>query len=158
MSNSDAFSRTAPVPLHACGAARALEMVPDRWTWLILRQLMYGVGRFADIQAEIGIPKSVLSARLTGIVDNGLADKSPYRDGSARTRHGYVLTRKGRALVPVILALMHWGDTHLKDGKSALALTDKRTGQPLRVALTPEDRALPLRRLRIDPVPENGTD
>ncbi|WP_299690579.1 helix-turn-helix domain-containing protein [uncultured Tateyamaria sp.] len=152
MSNPDNLPRKAPVALEDCGAARALDVVPDRWTWLILRHLMYGVGRFADIQDDIGIPKSVLSARLAALVDQGLADKQPYRDGTARTRHAYVLTRKGRGLVPVILALMHWGDTHLKDGESALALTDRRTGAPLRVALTPEDAALPLRRLRYRPV------
>ncbi len=152
MSNPDAFLRNAPVRPDQCGAALALDIVSDRWTWLILRQLMYGVGRFADIQDEIGIPKSVLSSRLGEIVQNGLAEKHPYRDGTARTRHGYVLTRKGRGLVPVILALMHWGDTHLKDGQSALSLTDRRTGQPLRVALTPEASALPLRRLRYHPI------
>ncbi|MEX0369942.1 MAG: winged helix-turn-helix transcriptional regulator [Tateyamaria sp.] len=88
MSNSDeAVIRKSPVPMNECGAVRAIEQVPDRWTWLILRELFYGVTRFADIQAEISIPKSVLSGRLSQIVENGLAKKEAYRDGSARTRH-----------------------------------------------------------------------
>ncbi|WP_415920129.1 winged helix-turn-helix transcriptional regulator [Tateyamaria sp. SN6-1] len=144
-------SRQSPVPLEHCGVARALEVVPDRWTWLILRQLMYGVGRFADIQAEIGIPKSVLSARLARMLENELASKQPYRDGFARTRHAYVLTRKGRALMPVLLALMHWGDAHMREGEPALSVTDRRDGTPLRVALTREENALPIRRLRYAP-------
>ncbi|MEL7262650.1 MAG: helix-turn-helix domain-containing protein [Pseudomonadota bacterium] len=152
MSNSDETARSAPVPLAQCGAALALDIVPDRWSWLILRQLMYGVGRFADIQADIGIPKSVLAARLSALVEHGLAERRPYRDGTARTRHAYVLTRKGRDLVPVVLALMHWGDAHLKGGQSALALTDRDTGAPVRVALTTDDAALELPRLSYRPI------
>ncbi len=150
--------RKSPVPLEQCGAALAFDIVSDRWTWLILREMFYGVGRFADIQDEIGIPKSVLSGRLSQMIENGLVEKEPYRDGSARTRHAYVLTQKGRELTPVILALMQWGDKHLKDGKRALDITDKRTGTPLKVAIVPEGGALPLRRLTYTPIwdtPEN---
>lgn len=153
MSNSEESPiRQSPVPLDKCGAARALDVLPDRATWLVIRSLGYGVGRFADIQAETGIPKSVLSDRLRKIVDHGLATKRDYRDGAARTRQEYVLTGAGRGLVPVILALMHWGDQHLKDGESALALTDRRTGNALRVALVPEGKAIPLRRLTLTAV------
>ncbi|MEL6467769.1 MAG: helix-turn-helix domain-containing protein, partial [Pseudomonadota bacterium] len=136
MSNSESDPiRQSPVPLDQCGAALGFDIVPDRWTWLILRELFYGVTRFADIQADIAIPKSVLSGRLAQMVDNGLVQKEPYRDGTARTRYAYVLTPKGSGLVPVMLAMMHWGDKHCKDGPPALALTDRRTGNPLRVGL-----------------------
>ncbi|WP_415403357.1 winged helix-turn-helix transcriptional regulator [Tateyamaria sp. SN3-11] len=144
--------------MDQCGAALAFDIVPDRWTWLILREMFYGVGRFADIQADIGIPKSVLSGRLAKIVENELATKEPYRDGAARTRYAYVLTPKGRELVPAILALMQWGDKHLKDGKPALELKDKRNGNPLKVGLVADGGAMPLRRLVFKPVwdrPEN---
>ena len=144
--------RESPVPMSECGAALALDIVPDRWTWLILREMMYGVSRFADIQADIGIPKSVLSGRLAQIVDNGLARKEAYRDGSARTRHAYVLTKKGRELSPVILALMQWGDKYIKDGTSALELTDKRSGDPVSIGIVPPRDALPQRWLKIRPV------
>ena len=123
-----------------------------------MRELFYGVGRFADIQADLGIPKSVLSGRLAQIDENDLAQKEPYRDGSSRTRHAYALTQKGRELIPVIIALMQWGDKHLKDGKPALELTDKRTGNPMKVGLVPEGGALPLRRMAFKPIwdqPEN---
>ncbi|MFL4471562.1 winged helix-turn-helix transcriptional regulator [Tateyamaria armeniaca] len=157
MSNPDTH-RKSPVPVDQCGAALALDVLPDRWTWLILRELFYGVSRFADIQADIAIPKSVLSGRLTRIVENGLAQKMPYRDGAARTRYDYRLTPKGAALIPVILALMQWGDAHLKGGKPALALSDVETGEHLSVALVPEGRGLPLRRVTYEPIwdrPEN---
>ncbi|MEO0402681.1 MAG: winged helix-turn-helix transcriptional regulator, partial [Pseudomonadota bacterium] len=100
--------------------------------------------------------KSVLSGRLAQIVDNGLAKKEPYRDGSARTRYGYAMTQKGRELVPVILALMQWGDKHLKDGKSALSLSDRRTGETVKMGLVPEGGALPLRRLVATPARDSA--
>ena len=115
---------------------------------------MFGVGRFADIQNEIGIPKSVLSARLKSMVENGLAEKQPYRDGTARTRLAYVLTRKGRGLVPVLLALMQWGDVHLKGGESTLEPTDRRYGHALKIGIAPPDKTLPIRRLKI--LPDNA--
>ncbi|WP_147110997.1 helix-turn-helix domain-containing protein [Tateyamaria sp. syn59] len=148
MSNPDRpLIRKAPVPLNECGAALAINQIPDRWTWLILREMLYGVSRFADFQADIGIPKSVLSVRLSELVNNGLAKKKPYRDGSARTRHAYVLTQKGRDLAPVILALMKWGDKHIKDGASALALTDTQSGAPVEIGIVQTKDALPLSRL-----------
>jgi DNA-binding HxlR family transcriptional regulator len=144
--------RQSPVPMDQCGAALAFDVIPDRWSWLILREMFYGVSRFADIQADIGIPKSVLSGRLAQIVDNGLARKVPYREGSSRTRYAYVMTQKGRELIPAMIALMQWGDKHLKNGKHAIALSDKRTGDTLKMGLVPEGGALPLRRLTFKPI------
>lgn len=157
MSNpEDSPVRESPVPMSKCGAALAIEQVPDRWTWLILREMLYGVSRFADIQADIGIPKSVLSGRLAQIVENGLAKKKAYRDGSSRTRHAYVLTQKGRELAPVILALMQWGDKHIKNGESALELTDKRSGNPVKIGIVPKGGALPLRWLQFAPARQDN--
>lgn len=157
MSNPEySMSRQSPVPLSECGAARALEQLPDRWTWLILRELLYRVGRFADMQAELGIPKSVLAGRLSQIVDKGLARKVAYRDGAARTRHAYALTGKGRDLALVVLALMQWGDTHLKKGETALALTNKHTGEPVEIGIVRKGDALPLQDLNHTPVWEKS--
>jgi len=157
MSNPDKSPvRESPVSLSECGAALAIEQVPDRWTWLIIREMFYGVGRFADIQADIGIPKSVLSGRLAQIVGNGLARKKAYRDGSSRTRHAYVLTRKGRELAPVILALMQWGDKYIKNGDSALELTDKRSGKPVKIGIVHKGGALPLRWLAFAPTSKDN--
>ncbi|WP_299145886.1 helix-turn-helix domain-containing protein [uncultured Tateyamaria sp.] len=150
--------RQSPVPMDQCGAALALDVLPDRWTWMILRELFYGVGRFADIQDDIGIPKSVLSGRLAKMVENDLILKEAYRDGTSRTRHAYVLTQKGRELVPVIVALMQWGDKHIKGGKPALEFSDRRNGNAVKFGIAPEGGVLPLRRLTYTPVwdrPEN---
>lgn len=154
MSNPDWESprRRAPVPVDRCGAARALEVIGDRWTMLILREALYGVTRFDDMRADMGIPRSVLTQRLGRMVEEGLLTRQPYREDGARERFGYALTRKGRDLAPVILALMRWGDAHLSTEGPALSVNDQQ-GRPLKVALVdagvPE---VPLREVVLTPL------
>lgn len=142
MSNSDieiGRQRRAPVAVDQCGAALATQIISDRWTLLIIREAFYGVKRYDDIRADIGIPRSVLTDRLKKLVTAEILDREPYREEGARTRYGYGLTEKGRDLGLMIIALMQWGDQHLKDGHSALALHDRSTGTALKVALVDED-------------------
>lgn len=88
--------------------ARALAVVGDRWTLLILRDAFLQVRRFDDFQARLGIARRVLAERLAGLVRDGILEKSAYQQRP--TRHEYRLTEKGLALYPVILSLVHWGD------------------------------------------------
>ncbi|MEO0930644.1 MAG: helix-turn-helix domain-containing protein [Pseudomonadota bacterium] len=146
--------RHAPVPLNKCGAALAAEILADRWTLLIIREAFYGVSRYDDIRADIGIPRSVLTARLKTLVAAGILKRVPYQDEGARTRHCYVLSEKGQALGLTMLALMQWGDDYLKDGIPALAVTHRETGRPLRVGLVSDpDVDVPLSSVRIKPLP-----
>ncbi|QBF33674.1 helix-turn-helix domain-containing protein [Thalassococcus sp. S3] len=155
MSNPDSRRRRAPVPVDQCGAALATEILSDRWTWLIIRELLYGISRYEDIRADIGIPRSVLTQRLTRLVDLDLVERQPYREAGARTRHKYVLTEKGQALKLTILALMQWGDAYLKDGRSALDIRHPRTNAPLHVALVPDGtESVPVEGARIIPCPD----
>ncbi len=134
-----------------CGAAKATEIVSDRWTFLIIREAFYGVSRYDDIRADIGIPRSVLTDRLKKLVAAGLLLRKPYREEGARTRYGYHLTDKGMDLGLMIIALMQWGDEHLKDGDAALALRDQSTGAPLKVALVGDDvEGIPWNDVRIE--------
>ena len=71
------LSRKSPVPPSQCNLARAIELIGDRWTLLILRSALYGVRRFDDFQEELGTPRTVLSSRLNDLVDAGLLEKSP---------------------------------------------------------------------------------
>ena len=157
MSNSASSKpvrRRAPVPVENCGAALASEILSDRWTLLIIREAFYGVKRYDDIRVDIGIPRSVLTQRLKRLVDEGILLREPYQEDGARTRYGYVLSEKGRALGLTILALMQWGDTHLKGGERALDVTEHGTGRPLRVGLiAAEDDVIPLSSVRIRPLP-----
>jgi DNA-binding HxlR family transcriptional regulator len=91
--------------------ARALEIVGERWTLLILREAFFGVRRFGQLARNLQIPRPTLSARLRTLVDKGLLEKVPYaRDPD---RHEYRLTDPGRDLFAAIVILMQWGDHHL---------------------------------------------
>lgn len=92
-----------------CSIARSLDVVGEWWTLLILRDVFQGVRRFDDIQASLGMARSVLTARLRRLTEHGVLDKHAYNEHPPR--YEYVPTEKGRALFPVIVALIHWGDT-----------------------------------------------
>ena len=123
--------------------ALACDLLGDRWTMLIVREAFYGVSRFDDLQTDLGIPRGLLSTRLKTLVAKGVLEKHPYREGNARVRHEYRLSARGRELGVALIALMQWGDTHLQDRPSPLSITDRKSGQPLRVALvTPRGRTV----------------
>lgn len=88
-----------------CSLARALEIVGERWTLLIVRDAFYGVRRFGDFATQLGIPRAVLTARLKLLVREGVLT----RDESAGAVE-YVLTDKGVALWPIVRSLINWGD------------------------------------------------
>ena len=94
---------------QSCALARALEVVGERWTLLIVRDLFLGVRRFGELQTHLDIPRAVLSGRLATLVDQGLVERRPYAPG----RDDYVLTERGRELWPVVHQLMQWGERHL---------------------------------------------
>jgi DNA-binding HxlR family transcriptional regulator len=98
-----------------CSAARALQVLGDRWTMLVLREVFNGVRRFDDISAHIGVARDVLTRRLNTLVDEGVLTRVPYREPGTRTRYEYRLTQAGIDLRPVLLALMAWGDRYRAD-------------------------------------------
>ena len=91
-----------------CSVARSLDVVGEWWTLLIVRNLMLGQRRFEAIQADLGIARNILSERLNTLLDHGLVERVKYQDHPER--YEYHLTEQGRALFPVIVALMGWGD------------------------------------------------
>jgi DNA-binding HxlR family transcriptional regulator len=93
-----------------CSLARALGVVGERWTLLIVRDAFYGVRRFNDFQAHLDIPRAVLSDRLTGLVEDGILERRP--DPNRAGAHVYALTDAGRDLWPALYALLVWGDRH----------------------------------------------
>lgn len=125
--------RAAAVPRDRCGMAIASDLLGDRWTMLIVREALYGVSRFDDLRADLGIPRGVLSGRLKTLVGAGILHKTPYRDGSTRLRHDYRLSDAGRALALPLLALMQWGDRHLQHRPSPLRLVSRATGEPVHI-------------------------
>lgn len=99
--------------LGNCSIARSLELLGEKWTFLIVREAWYGVGRFADFERALGCTRNLLAERLRMLVDAGVLATEPYQEPGARTRQRYVLTTKGRELLPVLIALREWGDRHL---------------------------------------------
>ena len=97
-----------------CSLARALEVIGERWTLLVVRDAFYGVRRFNDFQAHLDVPKAVLADRLRGLVEQGILERTP--DPAHRGRHLYELTAAGRELWPVVHALVAWGDRHRGPG------------------------------------------
>ena len=95
-----------------CSLARSLEILGERWTLLILRDAFYGVRRFSDFADHLGIPRSVLAARLDRLVADQVLAKASRGD---RSYAEYELTAKGRQLWPVIYGLICWGDEHYAD-------------------------------------------
>ncbi|HJS96153.1 MAG TPA: helix-turn-helix domain-containing protein [Solirubrobacteraceae bacterium] len=93
-----------------CALARALEVVGERWTLLILRDAFYGVRRFNEFHAHLDIPKAVLSDRLGALVSDGVLNRVP--DPEHGGRYLYELTQSGRELWPALHALMSWGGRH----------------------------------------------
>jgi DNA-binding HxlR family transcriptional regulator len=97
-------------PNQVCSIARALEVVGERWTPLILRDAVLGVERFEDFQRSLGIASNVLTNRLKLLCEEDVLERVP--DPQRPGRPKYVLTDKGRELAPALLALMKWGDRH----------------------------------------------
>ena len=95
---------------QACSIAGALEVVGERWSLLIVRDIFLGLRRFDQIQANLGIARNVLQARLTRLVEQGVLERKLYQERPPRAE--YRLTEKGLDLWPTVVALMQWGDRH----------------------------------------------
>ncbi|MEU6196563.1 helix-turn-helix domain-containing protein [Streptomyces sp. NPDC047061] len=95
-----------------CPVQRALDVVGERWTLLILHDAVNGVRRFGDFRRHIGMSEAILSDRLRKLVTAGILDTVPYREPGSRSRNEYHLTRKGWDLWPTLMALSQWGETY----------------------------------------------
>lgn len=113
-----------------CPVARALDAIGDWWSLLIVRDAFDGISRFGEFRRSLGIAKGMLTARLRDLVDCGVLETAPASDGSAY--QDYLLTEKGRALFPVVVALRQWGQEHLyAPGERHSVLVDVVAGKPV---------------------------
>ncbi len=140
--------RASPVPLDACGLARAVDLIGDRWTLLILREAFYGLSRFEDFLADLGCPRSILAGRLRALESHGLMVREAYREPGQRARHAWRLTDKARPLMLPLLALMQWMDS-TRDDRVPVRVTSS-DGRNLRAAMIdPEGAEVLLDQLRL---------
>lgn len=113
-----------------CGVARALEIVGDGWTILILREAFLGARRFAEFEARLAISKNVLTTRLAHLVEHGVLERVDA--GKHGVRYEYRLTAAGKDLVTVVTALRQWGDRWIfGEGHEPLLVIDRETGEPI---------------------------
>jgi len=98
-----------------CTVGRAMEVLGERSTFLVLREVINGVRRFEDMRRHSGIPRQVLTNRLALLVEQGILRREPYREPGQRARHEYRLTEKGFDLYPVLVAIRAWGDRYFAD-------------------------------------------
>jgi DNA-binding HxlR family transcriptional regulator len=125
-----------------CPIARALDVIGDWWSLLIIRDAMLGRRRFGEFQKSLGLAKNILTARLRMLVDEEILATAPASDGSAYQE--YVLTDKGRGLFPVIVALRQWTEAFdSRPQEIDTILVDRKKGQPVeRLALYSRDGRL----------------
>src|ERR1700759_4025820 len=95
-----------------CPVARSLDVIGGWWSLLIVRGAFLGLRRFGQFQKSLGLARNILTVRLRALVADGIMELA--RNGAGR--HEYALTDKGRALLPVLVALWQWGVAHFPDG------------------------------------------
>jgi DNA-binding HxlR family transcriptional regulator len=130
-----AYGKTTPgmeafreAALH-CPLPGAVELIGERWAFLILRGALNGLKHFEEFQAGLGIARNILSDRLAKMAAGGILKRSP--DISDKRKVIYALTDKGEALLPVVLALRQWGEDW-GHGSANIALADRRDGKAIR--------------------------
>jgi DNA-binding HxlR family transcriptional regulator len=118
-----------------CQVARALDVIGEKWSLLIVRNALRGQTRFSEFRDHIGAPSDILAARLVTLVDAGILEKRPYREPGRRERFSYHLTESGEGLRLVVAALIQWGDTYNPDPAGpATRIVDRETTEGVSLA------------------------
>ncbi|MEH2477074.1 DNA-binding HxlR family transcriptional regulator [Nitrobacteraceae bacterium AZCC 2146] len=122
------MAKRASLKDNACPIARSMEAIGDCWSMLIIRDAMMGLRRFSEFQKDLGLARNILAARLRALVADGILQMEPASNGSAY--QDYVLTPKGRAVFPIMVALRQWGeDFAFAPGEPTNIMVDRKTGK-----------------------------
>ncbi|MGH3978566.1 MAG: winged helix-turn-helix transcriptional regulator [Pseudonocardiaceae bacterium] len=114
---------------QVCSIARALEVIGDRWTMLVIRDAFLGVRRFDDFQRSLGVARNVLTDRLNRLCDDGVLQRRRYQQRPAR--YEYELTQRGLDLWPVLVSLLTWGDRYLAEAGPPRLILHRDCGGPI---------------------------
>ena len=137
---------------ESCSVARTLEIVGERWTWLIVRDAFLGLTRFDEFRTSLGVARNVLADRLGRLVEEGILERVPYQERPLR--HEYRLTKKGEELFTALNAIRQWGDRYVSEAPMRL-LRRRSDGTPVVAALVPQGTPA-LARDEIELVPGPG--
>ncbi|GAA1596604.1 hypothetical protein GCM10009804_61380 [Kribbella hippodromi] len=123
--------RSSFAPEADCAIAQSLGVIGDGWELLVVRDLARGLERFDQLAESLRISRKVLTERLNGLMDSGIVERSAYQERP--TRYAYGLTPRGRALLPVLVALQDWGDRWLLGDGSLTGTNDAEEAPALRL-------------------------
>lgn len=138
-----------------CSIAGALGEVGERWSLLIIREAMMGSSRFDEFHERLGVARNILAGRLETLVRHGVMARTPSQE-NARVHH-YVLADKGRELLPVLVALMHWGDRWIHAGIGPpIVLIDRKTRKPVAKVQVLSQDGVPLKGNDVEILPGPG--
>lgn len=119
-----------------CTIAKSLELLSTKSAFLLLREAFYGATRFDEFVTRVGISEPSAASRLRELVEHGLLERRDYQEPGQRTRPGYALTAKGAELLPVLVALMQWGDRWATDaGHGPVQFQHRGCGAPVHAEL-----------------------
>lgn len=111
-----------------CPIGLAVDVLGDRWSLLLLRELAFGVDRFDAVREHLGISRRTLTERLDALVGAGVAERVPYREPGQRTRHRYQLTAAGRDVLPLLIAFGAWGQRYRGEVRSPVRMVHRDCG------------------------------
>jgi len=133
------MSQQENMPGETCPVARTLDVIGDRWSWLIVRDAFDGIRRFGEFQKNLGVARNILASRLRALTEQGVLEIVPASDGSAYQE--YVLTPKGEDLFTVVVGLRQWGEQHLFARREKHStLIERASGKPVpRISLQDRD-------------------
>jgi len=110
--------------------AHVLECLGEGWSMLIIREAFFGIRRFEEFQSHLGIARNILTARLKKLCENEILERVPIKEGAKR--HEYLLTTKGKELMPLLITLTQWGDKWIYgEGKEPIIFLDREQGKPI---------------------------
>ncbi|NMO55409.1 helix-turn-helix transcriptional regulator [Actinoplanes sp. TBRC 11911] len=120
--------------LDDCSISMTMDAIGNRSTIVILREALYGTTRFDDFVRRTKTTDAIVATRLKHLTELGLLTKEPYQEPGQRTRYEYLLTDKGKDLLPALFALKQWGDKYLQpEGGEPLRLVERATGEPIEI-------------------------
>jgi DNA-binding HxlR family transcriptional regulator len=137
-----------------CSAARAFDLIGDKWSLLIIRDAFYGISTFSAFRSRLGMTGNVLSSRLEHLVNSGILEKT--QDKPDTDRHRYVLSDSGKALFPIVVAFMQWGDEWISGaGNEPVKLLEKKSLKPIRSVklLSTQGKELKVHEVTYEPGP-----
>lgn len=133
-----------------CPIARSLDVLGEKWTFMIVRDALAGATKFSEFQRSLGLPRDVLTDRLDTLVDGGVLVRRPYKPATGRTRDEYVLTTAGRELSLVLLALGDWADRNRPSSDApTLEFVEAGTDHRLHPAAAAHGRIIPTEQITV---------